>query len=321
MTKNIHIHLCIFTFASVLFPACLFAASSDGYVTGFQFLEEPVNPRLIAMGSAGTAMPSTGFFYYNPAQPFLSAGQYLHGEYGQENSDVNKALFETDWTFPHWFIAASIPTFRIPDIIPADEKSPNYDAPFSSQQTSLSLDGGYFQDRYGFALCVNGTQDRTFTYTSYALSLSAGLACWIVPGKLSAGAAAFHPNKAGPVSLALTKGSTGETDAWGKGAALPGSERLGCAWQDTFTTISYAAALDIVYGNTNGTVTMPVGIEVWPVKPLAIRMGCRLFHDTEKFNCGIGLRFAPIMFDASFVITSYGDDTGLKWLLGLTYSL
>ena len=41
----------------------------------------------------------------------------------------------------------------------------------------------------------------------------------------------------------------------------------------------------------------------------------------DKFSFGLGLRFAPITMDASFVITKWVDDSGLKWLIGLAYSL
>jgi hypothetical protein len=96
---------------------------------------------------------------------------------------------------------------------------------------------------------------------------------------------------------------------------------VGGAWCDTTNGIAWNLATDIVYRDDDERIMVPVGIEVWPLKMLALRLGKRFNHDTEGANLGLGVRLPPVSFDVSFVINNYSGDASLKWLLGLTYSL
>lgn len=283
---------------------------------GFHFVEEPVSARHLAMGSAGTALGGGGFFFYNPAQPFLRMGHYLSVEYGQLHSDLRRGRFETGWILPNWYVAAGIPTSAVSDIIPADETGPNYNVPFSAQFSMIALDVGYYKERYSLALCFNGMQDKIEARSGYALSVSAGAALWAIPGKLSLGAAGFFPK-----AITTTKGMLGSTDEWGKGADLPQLGRVGAAWRDTLKGIAYTTALDVTYRHEDKKVTVPVGVEVWPLWMLALRAGKRIGHDTEIVNLGLGFRMAPASVDAGFVVSRLVEDAELKWLVGLNYAL
>jgi len=285
-------------------------APAEGYGVGFQMAEEPVGARLTGMGAAGTAMPGAGFSYYNPALPLLPDGRYLTLEYGRLYGDVSQALVESAWRFSGWHVAAAFPTARISNIIPADERGPDYDLPFSSQFTMLAVSAGYGRGPFGAAVCLNGMQDRIETRTGYALTGSAGATLWVIPSKLSVGGAGFFAK-----TLTATRGMLDG----GEGARPPRTARLGAAWRDSLRTVPYAAALDVVYAHDLRAFYVPVGVEVWPLRMLALRAGKRINHDTELFSFGCGLKFAPVACDAGFVVSRFVDDAGFKWLIGLTY--
>jgi hypothetical protein len=300
--------------AALLAAAALrLPVAAAGYDAGFQMIEEPVDPRAIAMGAAGTALDTRGFFYYNPAQPALGSANYLSFEYGQQSGDVRRAMVEGGWNFQKWYLAAGVPTTSISDIQAADEHGtlPLY---FSSQTTMVALAGGVVWKGLAVGLALHGMQDRIDVYAGYALSVSAGAAYWILPGRLSVGAAGFYPR-----FLTTSRGMLSEE--WGEGAIVNRSGRLGVAWRDSIRSIGYAAALDIVYNDALENITVPVGLEVRPVRMLAVRLGKRFNHDTDKFSFGLGFRLPPVSADVSFVVTRWVEDTGLKWLFSLAYSL
>lgn len=286
---------------------------NTGYDAGFQLIEEPVDPRAIGMGTAATAFETRGFYYYNPAQPALTGRRYLSFDYGQASGDLRRATLEGAWYFPKWFVAAGVPTATIADIQAADEHG-TLPLMFSSQTSMVALSGGYTWRGLTVALGLHGMQDRIDVHTGYALSVSLGAVYWILPEQLSVGAAGFYPRF-------LTTSRNMLDEQWGEGAVLNRTGRVGVAWRDTLWTVSYAAALDIVYNDALENITVPVGIEVWPLEMLAVRMGKRFNHDTDKFNMGLGFRLEPITVDASFVITRWVEDAGLKWQIGLAYTL
>jgi hypothetical protein len=302
------------------FPALLLLsmaplpAPAAGYDAGFQFVEEPVDARLIAMGCAGTAVGGHGFYYYNPAQPALNANHYLSLEYGQQTGDLRRADVEGAWHMRSWFMALGVPTSTIADIYPADERGVRSSIPFSSQGTQVALSAGYRWKGLGVALCLVGMQDRIDVNSGYAVTLAAGATYRLLSERLSLGVAGFYPR-----SLTATRGMLSKE--WDGQTVINRTARAGAAWSDSLKTIPYTVALDVVYNDALENVSVPVGLEVWPLRMLAIRIGKRINHDTDKFNFGLGLRFAPITFDASFVITRWVDDTGLKWQMGLAYSL
>jgi len=288
-------------------------ARADGYDAGFQYIEEPVGARAIAMGTAATALGTHGFFYYNPAQPGLADSRYLSVEYGQQTGDVRRAMVEAAWNFRKWCLAFALPTSTISGIQVADERGP-LEMYFSSQGSMLALSGGVKWRGLTVALGLHGMQDRIDVYTGYALSVSLGAAYWIMPERLSVGAAGYYPRF-------LTASRSMLTEEWGEGALVNRTGRVGAAWQDSLRSIRYAASLDIVYNDALENVTVPVGIEVWPIRMLAVRLGKRFNHDTDRFSFGMGFKLDPITVDASFVVTRWVEDSGLKWMVGLGYTI
>jgi hypothetical protein len=104
------------------------------------------------------------------------------------------------------------------------------------------------------------------------------------------------------------------------------------AWTDTLKDFPYTITMDVVYRNVydrdrsfkrniQDRFTVPFGVEVKLLPPLAIRMGKRFNHPTEAFNFGIGLNSESLLVDASFVIPKLVDDVELKWLTSITYKL
>jgi hypothetical protein len=283
---------------------------------GFQLLELPVNGRLIAMGSAGTAMPGWGFSYYNPAMPFLSKRPYAIAEYGILPAlDLHRGHFETAWPIGKFFLAGSMTTSSILNIYPATIQGVNYNAPGSAQLTMISLAGGYsFMPNAALAINVNGIQDRIMIDAAYLLTVSLGAVWQPINDKLTIGLAALH--FAGSSTSYLDT-----TENLGHGAQWPVTVRGGVSWRDRLKSVDYSAALDLVYRGVDGLIMVPAGLEVWPVHALALRVGKRFNHDTELMNFGVGLRLEPLTVDVAFVLPRYVDDVRPHYTVSLCYSL
>jgi hypothetical protein len=301
----------------------VYAVDSTAAKAAFQFLEEPASPGLIAMGNAGTAMKGIGFSYYNPAQPFFTDASGLSIGYAPLPGDLTAICAEGSWRFSNTFLGMHLSNHAVGTIYPATEQEANYSTPFSAGFTLVSLDAGYYGGRHSFALAVNGMQDRIWTATAYGVSISAGGAYWIVPQKLSLGAAVFH--------LGTTTGYTDATQHWGDGERLPRSGRIGAAYTDTVKHIPFSVACDVVYRDVGDKllsakgalprITVPLGVELWPSQYVAVRLGKRFNFETELVNFGAGLRYSSLLFDMSFVITKLYDDVEVNPMFALTYTV
>jgi hypothetical protein len=299
--------------------------------TGFQMLEEPVNPRNVALGNAGTALAGKGFAGYNPALPFLVKKSYLSAEYGMHpKADLKHAQLETAILFERWFMGLSVHSESIDDIYATTWLGglPSGDVSFSSQFTEVSLDLGFSQwDDLAFAVSVNALQDRIEEEYAYAFTISAGAVFNPVPDRLYCGLSLLN---LGIVTSPMNVTDNGKN--WGKGERVPFNSRLGLAWKDVLRDIGYTIAFDVVYRNVRDPdlpftryiadrFTFPLGIEVRPVAPLALRIGKRINHATEAISFGLGLDLDPLTVDASFVIPKLVDDSEIKWVTGITYYL
>ncbi len=299
------------------------AVDSTAAKAAFQFLEEPTSPGLIAMGNAGTATKGNGFSYYNPAQPFFSDAAGLSIGYAPLPGDLTALYAEGSWRFTNTFLGMHLSNHAVGGLYPSTEQGANYSTPFSAGFTLVSLDAGYFKGRGAFALAIYGMQDRIWTATAYGVSISAGGAYWIVPQKLSLGAAVFH--------LGTTTGYTDATQNWGDGERLPRSARIGAAFIDTAKNVPFSAACDVVYRDVGDKlqsakgalprITVPLGIELWPSQYVAVRLGKRFNFETELVNFGAGLRFSSLLFDMSFVITKLYTDVEVIAMFALTYTV
>lgn len=296
-------------------------ANADLANTGFQLMEEANNPRLVGMGGAGTAVPGRGFFQYNPALPGLSKQSYLSLEFGTyPQGDLRRGLLETAWTMNSFFLGIALKTESIRDIFPATFQGPNYSNPFTAQLTEVALGLGYIQDGpFSFGVAVHGVQDRIHNAAGYALAASLGATYRHIPEKLTFGVALIHP-KIGDGELYTSTSLADTTFDIGYGADLPSSFRAGGFWRDTLKSIPYAIAADVILRTPGNKFMVPLGVEVRPVAPLAIRMGKKLFMETELINLGLGLDIAPLGVDLSFVVPRLVDDAEVKFLAALTYS-
>jgi hypothetical protein len=286
----------------------------DAANTGFQMLEEPTSPVATGMGSAGTALKSTGFAFYNPALPSLYSSRLLSVEYGQyPAADLDRTHFEAFFPLKNSFLAAGFHTDGI-DEIPgrSGEGFPTGD--FSDQHSVLSLAAGIRRaERFALAIGVNGIQHRIAEFSAFAASLSGGMIYEAIPGRLTLGAAGFHVG---------TSTSMDTLKEWGEGAPLPRSARAGFAWSDTLhAKYPYRVSTDVVYRDTDGRITVPAGIEVRPIDALAFRVGKRFGMETELVTAGFGLDIAPLAVDMSFTLPRLVRDNELKWLVGVTYTL
>jgi hypothetical protein len=312
---------------AALLPALFsraFGQNQEASMAGFQFLDFLASPRQVAMGHAGTALGGSGFASYNPASPAITDRPYLNLGYAPLPSENTIAFCEGAWMFLNMFAAAAITNEFIGGIIPADFRDgPDYDIPGSYDGTMLSLCFGYRGEALGLALCLNGLQERIVSYAGYGISVSAGLTYRVIPQKLTLGAAVFQ--------LGSTTGDLDETRYFGGGAPLPRSGRAGAAYSDTLLKVAYTVAADIVYRDVGNKLTsasqffdrvsVPVGIEAWPTKYIAVRIGKRFNYETDVFSFGAGLRFAMLSFDMSCDVTSLVTDIEFNPYFALTYTL
>ena len=305
-------------------PAPGYGLDSLAAKAAFQFLEDPVVPRLIAMGGAGASFGGGGFSFVNPAQPLLAEEPYISIGYAPMPGDLDAPFFETAWFFPGFFAGVYASNHSISGIVPTTEQGPNYQVdPFSYSFSLVSLDVGYKRDRVALALTVNGMQERIETSTRYGVSVSVGALYRVIPGKLTAGLALFNEGTA--------TAFTYNVNEQGQREPLPRSARLGIAYSDTLKTFPVNVACDVVYRDVGDKVqaaknivpriTAPVGIEVWPTSYVAVRLGKRINFETEVINFGAGLRFQPLTFDMAFVVSQLKDDVEVKPMFGLTYAI
>ena len=289
-------------------------ASADGVnYTGFLMLEEPVNPRSAAMGSAGTALVSGGFRYYNPAQPFFSGHSSAAAEFGQMPGGLNRGGFESALVLPEWFAAISFHSSSV-DFETRDERG--FGALTSSSTTVGAIGAGYIRGNLAAAVSLNMVEDRIWVSSTYsAAALSAGLGYKTLDGKLNLGAAGLH-------SIAWSKGFGDEKDTavWHSGR-VPVFARAGAAWMDTLRSFPYTVAADVVYSKEDETFTVPVGIEVSVLPYINVRLGKRIGWDDEIMSLGLGFNIDRISFDAAFIPTVFVDEYEIKWSMGFTYRM
>jgi hypothetical protein len=302
----------------------VFAVDEEASMAGFQFLDNPPAPRQIALGYAGTALGGYGFPSFNPASLMLTDRPYLTVCASPRPFDYTIASVEGAWSISNLFFGASVANHFINGIIPADFiDGPHYNTPGSYDGTGVSLCVGYKNENLGLGLTVNGLQERIVTTTAYGISLSAGFSYWLIPQKMSLGASVLN--------MGTTTGFLDETKKLGQGAPLPRSGRAGAAYADTLLGIPYTVAADIVYRDVGRKITsarqvfnrlnVPIGIEAWPIKYVAVRLGKRFNYETEILSFGAALRYAMISLDMAFVVSSLVSDVDFNPSFALTYNL
>ena len=280
---------------------------------GFLMLEEPVNPRNAAMGSVGTALGGYGFRYYNPALPFFSPdnSSYASAEFGRMPGEVNKGGFETATLFSSWFSAISF-FYSAVDFRTSDERG--LSAVASSGTTVGALSAGYIRDDIAAGVSFSMADDRIWADNNYgAIALSFGLGYRMFDGKLGLGAAWMN-------AAAWSRGFAGEGSQW-RGGRVPVFARVGAAWSDTRWSFPYTAAADVVYRDEDGTISVPVGLEVKVLPYISLRIGKRIGWENEVLSLGIGFNMDRLSFDAAFVPTVFVDDYEMKWSMGFTYNM
>ena len=302
---------------TILLLAILTAVAADdsrnrGY--GFLMLEEPVNPKNVAMGSAGTALGGAGFRYYNPVSPFFAGSPYVAAEFGQMPGGLNWGGFESVLVFPEWFSAVSFHTSSI-GYETRDEQH-DYGVLTKSATTVGALGAGYIRDNLSAGLSFNMVDDRIWVDAHYAaFAVSAGLGYKTLDNKLNLGAAGFYG-----AGWSRGYGDSASAAVWQEGR-IPRFARAGAAWNDTLKSLPYTAAADVVYRDEDGTFTVPVGISVRVLPVLDLRAGKRIGWESEILSLGIGLNVDRISFDAAFVPSVLVSDYEIKWSMAFTYNL
>lgn len=279
----------------------------------FSYVEEPVHPRSTAMGGSGTAGGSGGFSYYNPAGPATLDRPFVAFEYGRQWSDMTRGYIETAVLFPEWFIGGSFMTQGV-SFTPVDEFGSPLPGEGTQQESQLTLLTGWKNERFAVGVAINGLQHHIYDADAYALSASGGITATLLPGKLGIGAALMQAGR-------LHRGFNDNKFTVHKDS-MPTSGRFGATLNDTlFSKLPITLQVDAVYSLNHSRVMVPVGIELRPIAPLAIRLGKRFNHPTDLFTCGIGLSWENLSYDVALIPTGLEGDAGLKWRMGLTYSL
>ena len=280
---------------------------------GFLMLEEPISPRNAALGSVGAALGGYGFRYYNPVQPFFSPtmSSYASAEFGQMPGGVNRGGVETAALFPEWFSAISFFSSSV-DFRTSDEHG--LGAVASSATTVGALSVGYIRDNAAAGVGLSMFEDRIWVGSDYsAFALSLGLGYKLLDGKLNLGAAWMN-------ALAWSRGFAGEESRWSDGR-VPVFARAGAAWIDTLSSIPYTVAADLAYRDEDGTLSVPIGLEVKVLPSISLRLGKRIGWESEIMSIGIGFNIDRLSFDAAFTPTVFVDDYEMKWSMGFTYSM
>jgi hypothetical protein len=294
----------------------LISLSSALFAQGanFGYTEEPVSPRAVGMGCTGAATAQGGFAYYNPAAIPAAESSFIAFDYGQQWSDRNHTLLETGWIFPQWFIGASFMTqsvdFQLTDYTGSDILP----GKGTEQASALSLALGWRGERYTIAAAANGLHHHIYDRDAYALSASGGMTFAVLPGRLSAGAALVQAGR-------LHRGFYDSRFEFHRDQ-MPTTGRIGVNWNDTIVgKLPVNIAVDAAYSSNYRKVNIPVGVEIRPLKPLAIRVGKRFNFESDLITLGVGIKWQNIAFDASFTPSTLEGDADLKWLMGLRYSL
>jgi hypothetical protein len=292
---------------------------------GFQFLEEPVNPRAAGAGATGVATPWGGFGRYNPAGGYLATRPRISLEYGQyPSAGMHRGGFDVSWNYGSWFWSAEARSFTVDGIYYADEHGLT-GISSHEQQSVLHICGGYGDRNIGGGIAFNALQDRIAdARAAYGWSLSLGGVWRMAADRLTLGAAVLNATEAlKKISsdVKTTSGMLDSTAVIGKGAPIPLWGSLGAAWSDTLLRLPYTATAAFEYNDNAGRWTVPMGAEVWVLPQIAVRAGKRWGRDTELFSLGLGLAVAPVNFDLGFAVPRLRDDTELSWLAGVTYTL
>jgi hypothetical protein len=327
MIKKINHFLYLLGLITIGITATSNATDTTAAKSSFQFLEESTSPRNIGMGNVGTANAGMGFCYYNPAQPYLTNDPSLTIGYSPLPGDLTAVFADGFWNASDLFFGVHLSNHSITGIIPSTVQGPNQSTEFSSAFSLVSFSAGLTRPRYCLALSLSGMQDRIGVATAYGVSLSAGAAYKIIPGKFTMGLGLLNEGQA--------TGYTEETKDWGKGDPLPRSARLGLAYQDTLKRVPFTVACDIVYRDVGDKVreariiaprmSLPIGIEIWPTDYVAFRLGKRFNYETEIVNVGAGLKFHQLSFDMSMIFANLTPDlphaeVEIKPTFGLTYT-
>lgn len=288
------------------------------YYGYFQIAEEPTNPRISAMGSAGTALSGPGFSSYNPASPAFAEVPFLSLEYGSQPGNYSKSKVETSWMFPRWFAGASL-VVHTTDWQMANEQGVGG---MSSYQSLLAtMTGGYVYGRFAAGSSFNLFQERIGEQSWHAFTWCPGVLFQLVPNSITIGASLLHYLRFD------TTGSPWYTTpvVWYRSArGYPRYARAGIAWRDTVQrwALPFTAACDFVYSDVYERFMVPLGVEAWVLPSLAVRAGVHINHPTEIVHFGVGIRLNFIEFDFDYGISQLVSDASpeAKWLFGLTYS-
>ena len=279
----------------------------------YGYAEEPVNPAATGMGGAGTAGCSGGFSFYNPAC-IAGIDPSVAFEYGQQWNDISRGRVETAWSFPKYFLGASVQTQSNTFSITDETGSGILSDDGSEQASIISLLFGYHADRYAVGAGVNTFTHRIHDEKSFALSACGGITASILPGRLSAGMSIIN---AGRFHRGFDDSGFEFHDD-----SMPTIGRAGVSWNDTIIgKMPITILVDAVYSMNYGTMSVPVGFELKPLPPLAVRMGKRFNHPTDVFSFGLGIVWENIAFDAALTPSNVQGDMLLKWIMGLRYSL
>jgi hypothetical protein len=300
------------------------AVNPEASMSGFQFLDFLPSPRQAAMGYAGTALGGPGLGTYNPASPALDEQAHLSLGYAPLPSDNSLTFCEGAWPFLNMFAAASFTNQFIGGIIPSDfVNGPNYDLAGSYNGAVLSLAFGYKGERLGLGFAINGMQERIVSYTSYGISVSAGLTYRLVPDKLTLGVAVLQ--------LGSTTDGLTAPQSFGQGAPLPRSGRAGLVYSDKLFDMGFSVDGDVVYRDVGlkvssisqimNRVMVPLGAEIRPTDYISVRLGKRFNDETNVVTFGAGVKFAMLSFDMACAITSLVSDIEFDPYLALTYNL
>ncbi len=289
----------------------------------FGLLELPHGTRSVALGGGGSALPGPEFLELNPASFAASHESFLRGEYARrfpEEAELKNGSVSCGLAFKKYVVGLNFNTVSIGNIISSDLNGMYPDIQNSQRFSQMILTTGFTNGRTSLGLSATGIIDKIAANSRYAVTLNGGLTYAAIPGRLYTALSVRNIGTS-------TNYATAHFD-WGLMSTLPAIAALSVAYTDTISGMGFGITADAIARFIKpdsahydfNRITLPVGIEFWPLPYCAVRIGKRFFTETDIVSMGVGLKSTPLSLDASLSLFHLVSSIEYEIRMGVSYS-
>ncbi|MGM0443525.1 MAG: hypothetical protein ACQEQV_04995 [Fibrobacterota bacterium] len=315
-------------FLMILSSAMFLFGADEWYSrSGFQFIRNAEGPQRMALGGAGTALPTGYARFVNPA---LYGGDSLFtvSLFAGNSSfkDTRLSAGEFRWSWEEYFFGLSFLNNTVEDIGITEELQTEAPSRFSSWQSSdISLTAGVRRnDYFRWAMSFGAAFEQFYGYSARAFIFNAGGLLTLADERLRIGASVLNTGR--------TAGFLTDESGLEEGENLPVTFRGGVSYDFNPRGVQITPAVDLVYyhiydstedaaDHIEDRVFMPLGIEVSPLDWLTLRTGRDFGRSTDVVSFGFSLTSGAFTSDAGFELVDYDETTVLEWRAGLTFNI